>query len=107
MHDMLNRLQVITSKLSWISRCYNEQTSLDKSLFSEILYYEDNTVLTGPTIRKSQCPDGYRSDFCLRLRSDTSILYRKGDIYIVWIAPVHNTGTAYDNYQRNQHHRVY
>ncbi|KAH3701770.1 hypothetical protein DPMN_076766 [Dreissena polymorpha] len=94
MHDMLNRLQAITSKLPWISRCYNEQTSLDKTLFSEIRNYEENTVLTWPTIRKSQRPDGYRSNFCLRQRSDISILYHKGDIYIVWIAPVHNTGTT-------------
>ncbi|KAH3700557.1 hypothetical protein DPMN_075536 [Dreissena polymorpha] len=74
---------------------YNEQTSLDQSLFSEIRDYEDNnSVLTWPTIRKSQCPDGYRSDSCLRQRSDTSVLYHKGDMYIVGIAPVHNTGTT-------------
>ncbi|KAH3700533.1 hypothetical protein DPMN_075512 [Dreissena polymorpha] len=74
---------------------YNKQTSLDQSLFSEIRDYEDNnSVLTWPTIRKSQCPDGYRSDSCLRQRSETSILYHKGDMYIVGLAPVHNTGTT-------------
>ncbi|KAH3700245.1 uncharacterized protein LOC127860900 [Dreissena polymorpha] len=74
---------------------YNKLTSLDKSLLSDIRDYEDNnTVLSWPNIRKSQCTDGYRSDFCLSQRSDPSVLYHKGDMYIVGIVPVHNTGTT-------------
>ncbi|XP_052255240.1 uncharacterized protein LOC127860953 [Dreissena polymorpha] len=74
---------------------YSKLTSLDKSLLSDIRDYEDNnTVLTWPNIRKSQCTDGYRSDFCLSQRSDPSVLYHKGDMYIVGIVPVHNSGTT-------------
>ncbi|KAH3690224.1 hypothetical protein DPMN_194986 [Dreissena polymorpha] len=74
---------------------YNDHTLMDKSLFTEIRDYDDNnTELTWPTIRKPQCPDGYKSFSCLSQRSDTSILYHKGDMYIVGIAPVLETGTT-------------